>query len=225
MARPIVARAKELKILGYDVQQSAKILMEEDNNLDIIEYALYCAYDKNLSVERPPRSYLDIKLAIQATLYAENQKEIIKVLTANTVYGCIITQDDAAVLDLETTIHYCRRHRSDVIMNEIHETLKPYFENMIKILGASKCEQQLSDNEIDIIQKWCDWFGLWTKEMQLNASQHNPNCGSIIHIESYEQGEYSYCHKYKTEINVNNICKFAACPFYDERYNERKCYF
>jgi len=234
MTRPIVARAKELKILGYNVEQAASILSDEGNNLDLVEAALYSAYDYRLAEETVPRDYESIKNTVRATIYTESSQEIVKVLTGNTPYGSIMTAADAAALDLENNINYCKRTRSESVLNEIHAALKPFINNMIIELSLAAREEKIasapSPFEEYIIDKWSNWFGLWSPTTQVGMSKIASEKGTTINVEEYEGGEYAYCPKYKTEINVDNVCKFAKCPFYKEihvasREAVRKCHF
>ena len=224
MIRPVVARAKDLKANGYSLEQIASSLIQEGNNIDLVEAAIATAFDNRLSKELPPRNYNDIKHIVQATLLTQNPKDIIQILTAYTQYGQIMPVNDAEYFQLEELLAYAAHNRSAAVMGEIHETLSEYFNNVIEnVTLAARMEKTASTNKREeyIIDKWFEWFGIWPPQIQqcLTTTASQP-----IISEEYEDGEYTFCPKYKTEINVDNVCKSAGCPFYQEiKTASRQC--
>ena len=236
MIRPIMAKVQELKNLNYHPEHAIKLLTDAGNKLDIVEAAVKMVYDGILNDHRPPTSYEDIKPLIEATLCSEHPKDIMKVLTAKTYCGQIISISDAQELQLEQVIAAAQNYRSAAILEDLHEALQPYVEDMIihaNMLSKKNIKVEASSlAEREALDKYFDWFGIWPPETQkavVKTSENKPK-GKIITAQVLEDGsEWYFCPKDQYEINVENSCKEAQCPFFEEKKTAsghvKKCYF
>lgn len=225
MARPVVARVKDLKARNYSADDIAITLYNEGHNIDHIEAAIKSAFV--ISDNNPPTSYEDVKHIIQASVLTEHPRELISVLTANTSYGRIIPQDHSTHYNLEQFIAHCQINRNDQMTDELHKLLKPYVENMIvnmESLAKNKIKTASNERESEIINKWIDWLGIWTP-MMYNSVRTNKFASQKIIEEKYDGESFTFCQKDKTEVSVDYGCIECECPFFQEIDGERVCNF
>jgi len=221
MVRSVVAKVKELQV-DYNAEQITHRLLTEGHNYDVVEAAIKVAFDSNLADERPPESYDDIRHIIQATLYSEPPRKVVKALTCTTSLGQIMPVSTADKLGLEACIAYIQSQRSEAVLEEIHKSLSPFVENMVINLSLAAQEESLftyasSELERQTWDQWYEWFGIWLPETQKAFTKKAATEGNEIIAEVYEDGsEYTYCPKYDTEINVHSVCRASKCPFYNE---------
>lgn len=237
MINSVIARAKELQAEGYDYEYIYATLQAQRVDKNVIIAALKAISHEHTSEIKPPKQYDDIYHIIESTIYSQPPKEIIKVLTTVTSFGQIIPIEHSNTIDLEYLIHYCQNQENSSIIDELHETLKPYIQNMIEHLELlSRFDNKIQPNtplEQKIIDRYIEWFGLWSPEMQASyreALRKEEDFSSEIDIVyDYDDRGRTFCPMYKTEINVSTICE--KCPFFLEIYDEendeiiKKCKF
>ena len=189
------------------------------------EMAIISAYAKP---EIPPSCYNDIKHIVSCTLLEVNPKEIIKAFVSKSILGSIIPLEDVHHLQLESFITKYQATKSTELLEEIHESLIPYFESFIEFTSKKAGKGVMCCDSSDLKFKWLDYFGIWHPNMQVAYKKVNDH--NVLEIEGIEgEGEFTYCPKYRCEIDVDGVCNMGDCPFYeayDDGFSvEHRCYF
>lgn len=236
MISSVVARAKELQAEGYDYEYIYDILQAQGTNKYVILGVLKTISHEHTAQVFIPQKYDDIYHIIESTIYSQPSKEIIKVLTNKTKFGQLMPIEDVKTVDLEYLINYCQSKEETSVIDEIHDILKPYINTMIvhlNMLATYNQEIKLKPLEQKTIDKYIEWFGLWSPEMQKAYNEvlkkEEGNSSEIHVVYDYNNREQTFCPMYETEINVDIMCR--ECPFflevYDEENNEivKKCNF
>jgi hypothetical protein len=222
MSRVILAEAINLFVSGFRMESIVKHLEGNGYTTHLIEFAINAINNGHFLGNTSPRNFDYIKPFIRVTLLEETIDEIMQILTFETKYGCLVPLKDVINIDLEQYIEYYKTNKSEKVLKEIFEFFQPYFECIMSKINSNIATKPLKNNQLEeyILSKWYEFFGLWTCEMVVAAKGNNPSEENLILSETCDNIEYGYCKKYKTEINVENVCKIAECIFFDEQMSE-----
>jgi len=176
-----------------------------------------------------PTEYEDVKDIVTETIFSYELDSIVEVLSFSYSIGPILPIEHIVELQIQEAITAINDSYDDRLLDEIHNTLKIYVGQKIRIFSSAAKKFLNNDNyKLNIVFDesflWCerfyfDMFGIWSPRMIVidSLKEHD---GRELNFYEHNFERHCYCPMRKSEIK-KELCD--TCPFLTKKSSSVKC--